>query len=113
MRRWATRTSSCAAHSKASGHISRRMRRTMRRTSTFVGAAAAVAWIVSVSAQSTVPTGAAKAAPFAGRGLSPAETAEQLATVKTYCVTCHNDRVKTGGVSFDGLTVETIGQHAD
>jgi hypothetical protein len=33
--------------------------------------------------------------------------------VKQYCATCHNDRVKTGGVSFDGLTVESIGQHAD
>src|SRR5262245_1439691 len=37
----------------------------------------------------------------------------QLATVKQYCVTCHNDRAKTGGVSFEGLTAESIGQHAD
>jgi len=28
-------------------------------------------------------------------------------------VTCHNDRVKTGGVSFDGLTAEAVTQHAD
>ena len=31
----------------------------------------------------------------------PAEP--QLATVKTYCVTCHNDKAKTGGVSFEGV----------
>jgi len=24
----------------------------------------------------------------------------QLATIKQYCVGCHNDRAKTGGVSF-------------
>src|SRR5262245_29799132 len=37
----------------------------------------------------------------------------QLATVKQYCVTCHNDRAKTGGVSFEGMTTESVGQHAD
>ena len=77
----------------------------MRKTSTFVVAAAAAAWIVSLSAQ-TAPAPAPAAAPASN-------AAEQLATVKTYCATCHNDRVKTGGVSFDGLTVESIGQHAD
>jgi hypothetical protein len=39
--------------------------------------------------------------------------AQQLATVKQYCATCHNDRVKTAGVSFDNLTVDTVGQHKD
>src|SRR6185503_5417966 len=57
---------------------------------------------VSLNAQSTTP--AVAPAPAA---------AEQLATVKQYCATCHNDRVKTAGVSFDNLTVESIGQHAD
>src|SRR6185503_19215674 len=57
---------------------------------------------VSLNAQSTTPA------------VAPApDAAEQLTTVKTYCATCHNDRVKTGGVSFDGLTADTIGQHAD
>ena len=37
----------------------------------------------------------------------------QLATIKQYCVTCHNDRAKTGGVSFEGVTADSIGQHAD
>ena len=36
-----------------------------------------------------------------------------LATVKQYCGGCHNDRVKSAGVSFDGLTTESIGQRAD
>ena len=33
--------------------------------------------------------------------------------MQQYCVSCHNDRVKTGGVSFQGVTPESIGQHAD
>jgi mono/diheme cytochrome c family protein len=37
----------------------------------------------------------------------------QLATIKQYCAGCHNDRAKTGGVSFEGLTPESIGQHAE
>src|SRR5688572_29009981 len=37
----------------------------------------------------------------------------QLATIKQYCAGCHNDRVKTAGVSFDGLTAASIGEHAD
>jgi mono/diheme cytochrome c family protein len=36
--------------------------------------------------------------------------AAQLATVKQYCVGCHNDRAKTGGVSFEGITAATIAQ---
>jgi len=74
----------------------------MRVTSLLVAAAVATAWIVSAHAQSAAPAAA------------PAPTVEaQLATVKTYCATCHNDRVKTGGVSFDGLTAEAVTQHAD
>ena len=28
----------------------------------------------------------------------------QLATVKQYCSGCHSDKLKTGGVSFEGIT---------
>jgi mono/diheme cytochrome c family protein len=45
---------------------------------------------------------------------APAPEAERhLATMKQYCVACHNDRAKTGGVSFEGTTAESIGQRAD
>src|SRR5262249_24387576 len=32
----------------------------------------------------------------------------QLATVKQYCQGCHNDKAKTGGVSFEGITAASI-----
>src|SRR5215472_11945334 len=32
----------------------------------------------------------------------------QLAVVKQYCVTCHNDKLKTAGVSFEGVTAASI-----
>ena len=60
------------------------------------------------------------AAPTSNQARASSQTAPaslsadaQIATVKQYCVTCHNDRAKTGGVSFEGITPESVGQHAD
>src|SRR6188474_3093900 len=67
-----------------------------------------VAWVAAVftAAQGTTAPRVAAAAPTA--------TAQaQLATIKQYCATCHNDRAKTAGVSFEGVTPESIGQHAE
>src|ERR1700733_4276668 len=32
----------------------------------------------------------------------------QLATVKQYCSGCHNDKAKIGGVSFQGVTADSV-----
>ena len=37
----------------------------------------------------------------------------QLATIKQYCQGCHNDKAKTGGASFEGITAASIGQNPD
>ena len=42
-----------------------------------------------------------------------APAAQQIATLKQYCATCHSDRVKTAGVSFEGMTPENVTEHAD
>ena len=42
--------------------------------------------------------GAISAAP---QNPEPASGDAQLATVKQYCVACHNNKAKTGGVSFE------------
>ncbi len=34
----------------------------------------------------------------------------QLATMKQYCSGCHSDKLKTGGVSFEGITAATVAQ---
>src|SRR5215469_2393846 len=44
----------------------------------------------------------------------PAASADaQLATVKQYCQGCHNDKAKTGGVSFEGITASSIVQNPE
>src|SRR5437660_10583436 len=35
------------------------------------------------------------------------------ATIQKYCVTCHNDRLKTGGLTLAGLDVEHPPAHAE
>jgi len=37
----------------------------------------------------------------------------QLATIQQYCVACHNDRAKVAGLSFEGITPESIVQRAE
>jgi len=41
------------------------------------------------------------------------EDGVQLATIDQYCVGCHNDVAGTAGVSFEGLTQDSIGEHAE
>ena len=42
--------------------------------------------------------------------VAPASGDEQIAAVKQYCQGCHNSKVKNGGVSFEGMTAESIAQ---
>src|SRR5262245_28832443 len=42
-----------------------------------------------------------------------AAAAAPIATINQYCVGWHSDRAKTGGVSFEGLKPENIGERAE
>ncbi|MEO8097620.1 MAG: DUF1592 domain-containing protein [Acidobacteriota bacterium] len=44
---------------------------------------------------------------------APASPDAQLATVKQYCSGCHSDKIKTGGISLEGVTAATIAQDPD
>src|SRR5256885_144176 len=50
------------------------------------------------------------------RSTSPPPSSDptpQTALVKRYCVTCHNERLKTGGLTLDGVDVQHPGAHAE
>jgi mono/diheme cytochrome c family protein len=68
-------------------------------------ALAGIGLIASLARVSTEP----QAAPASAAAAAP----PQLATIQQYCVACHNDRARMAGVSFEGVTAEAIGQHAD
>src|SRR5678815_5249440 len=44
---------------------------------------------------------------------APLNAEAQLATIKDYCVTCHNDRAKTANVTFENMTPASIAEHPD
>ena len=43
----------------------------------------------------------------------PASLEKQKALVDQYCVTCHNNRVKTANLSLEGMDFARVGDHAD
>ncbi|MBM3819932.1 MAG: DUF1592 domain-containing protein [Acidimicrobiia bacterium] len=62
---------------------------------------------------STAPE-AQQASPAPQNAPAPASDAQvHLATMKQYCVACHNDRMKTAGLSLEGITADSIAQRAD
>src|SRR5687767_7053385 len=72
---------------------------------------AVVVFVGSLTQVFTAPQSSPAAQPSSAAG--PADAQKHIATIKQYCVACHNDRAKTAGVSFEGMTPESIGQHAD
>ena len=77
----------------------------MTKPSTRPVVVTALAGVLVLSVSGVVATSQAPAVPRASDA--------QLATVKQYCAGCHSDRTKAGGVSFEGLTPESVGQHAE
>ena len=53
--------------------------------------------------------------PAAAGGQIPASPAptQYKALVDTYCVTCHNDRLRTGGLALDTVDLSNVPAHAD
>src|SRR5829696_6842702 len=90
------------------------MNRSSSRPPVFIGLAAAL-FMASMTAVCTAAQTPSTSQPSATQP-APAPSAaadRQIATVTQYCVSCHNDRAKTAGVSFQGITADSIGQHAE
>jgi cytochrome c553 len=81
----------------------------MTHKSTALFALIAIGAIFIAAPSSSTPQAAATTATTQ---TSAAATAS-LATIKEYCTTCHNDKAKMAGVSFDGLTAASLGEHAE
>src|SRR5689334_1018184 len=79
----------------------RAMRRGIR---TGIAAAAVVVYLVSAYESGT--NGQTPAA-------APTAAAAQKALVAQYCMTCHSDRVKAGGLALSELDLDAVPQHAE
>ena len=73
--------------------------------------ASCILFVASLTQVFTAPQSSPAVQPSSAA--APADAEKPLATIKQYCVACHNDRAKTGGVSFQGITPESVSQHAD
>src|ERR1051326_7473329 len=108
MPRSGIRTNSCAARSRVSGPICHQTpKQHMKRNPIAPIAAISLAGLLIASLANVFTASPAVPAAQAGG------TEAQLDVINQYCVGCHNDRAKTGGVSFQGLTPAGIGEHAD
>ena len=84
-------------------------------------AVAVVAFAASMTAVFTAPQAPASSQPAVAQApdvrLKPDSAASDaqthLATINQYCVGCHNDRTKTANVSFQGITADSVSQHAE
>src|SRR5215212_826268 len=47
------------------------------------------------------------------RAAPPVSIEQPRALLDKYCVTCHNDRLKTANLSLQGADLTTVGNHAD
>src|SRR4026208_128201 len=68
-------------------------------------AAWATVWMAASASPSTEAAGGAQTA--AATSSSPQKI------VSTYCVTCHNDKLKTGGLVLDRPELADVAAHAD
>jgi cytochrome c553 len=66
---------------------------------------------VALNAQTRVSPPAVK--PMASHGASVATPESQAALLKQYCVTCHNDRAKAGGMSLAAYDPAAAPKHAE
>ncbi len=71
---------------------------------------AIVAWIVTTPAASPRVHAAARQQPAAG---SPALSTPLGATLDAYCVTCHNERLRTAGLSLQDIDVTQVSERAE
>ena len=46
-------------------------------------------------------------------GQQPAPESQPRALLDQYCVTCHNEKLKTGGLELDKLDLDQVGAHAE
>ena len=74
--------------------------------------AAALAWTAQLSG-ARAPEATPQAAPTGTAATTTTSASDLKATVDAYCVTCHNQRLKTGGLTLDDVSLSDPGAHAD
>ena len=83
----------------------------MNRTRLYTAISTLIAWALSMAPPGAVSQRLAPQ-PAATRP-SPASIAPTQTVINQYCVTCHNQRLKTGGLALDSLDLASVPQDAE
>jgi mono/diheme cytochrome c family protein len=90
-----------------------------RRLRRSLGVLAIATWMAAASlgsapqAADAGPDGAPPPRPNALQDAPAAAAADARQTLTTYCITCHNDKAKTGGLALDRIDISDTAAHAD
>jgi mono/diheme cytochrome c family protein len=71
------------------------------------------AWLGVVFLLGVMSSGYVRAARPGQQSSGPAASSSQRALLDKYCVSCHNQRAKTAGLTLDTLTLDQLADHAD
>jgi mono/diheme cytochrome c family protein len=74
---------------------------------------AATAFVVAIAYTAPSAQQQPSSTPAAQRPAAGPTASQQQAVLAKYCVTCHNQRMKTGGLALDTLDLTKVGSHAD
>jgi cytochrome c5 len=85
----------------------------MKRPICIVAGIAAVTTAALAQVGQTGPAASGGRAGEGSRTASPAPAVEARKTLDAYCTSCHNSRVRAGGVAFDALPLDAVHEHAD
>jgi mono/diheme cytochrome c family protein len=80
----------------------------MTRRMAVFAAATCLMIAVSASAVSTQTASAGQA-----QSAAPTASSTEQATLQKYCITCHNQRAKTGGLALDTLDLSDVSKHTE
>ena len=70
-------------------------------------------FFVTAGALAAVVTGSVSVGAAGRQQSTPASVSSQQALIDRYCVTCHNERLQTGGLALDTLDLSNVGEHAE
>jgi hypothetical protein len=85
----------------------------MRNLAISLVALALLATLIDTRVEAVDDKKASALKPVASHASAPLSADQQTALVKQYCSTCHNDKLKTGGLSLAAFDAAALDQHAE
>ena len=89
-----------------------RRRGSRRRWARVLVSIVAVVAVGALAVASATPLLSAGAAPQRSTAVSASSLEQQHTLLRRYCLTCHNERLRTAGLALDTLDLEQVGEHA-